>query len=165
MSIRILCFVVVAFFDCLQMAPSSPNKKTPAKKSGKRMKMDHNLFSSIPHFERYKNFFLKAGIIQERYVDLQDLRDTFILNCFEGRGWDKLLSGLPIVCEPLIREFYSNAVIREDELSCWVRGIEFTLDAHDIDDVLSLEGLEDHDFINYKDRMLSIETVQQRIGG
>ena len=64
-----------------------------------------------------------------------------------------------------MREFYSNAVIREDELSCWVRGTEFTLDAHDIDDVLGLEGLEDHDFINYKDRMLSIETVQQRIGG
>ena len=31
--------------------------------------------------------------------------------------------------------------------------------------MLGLKGLEDHDFINYKDRMLSIETVQQRIGG
>ena len=31
--------------------------------------------------------------------------------------------------------------------------------------MLGLEGLEDRDFINYKDRMLSIETVQQRIGG
>ena len=98
-------------------------------------------------------------------MDLEDLRDTFIPNCFEGRGWEKLLSDLPAVCEPLIREFYSNAVIKEDELSCWVRGTEFTLDAHDIDDVLGLEGLEDHDFINYKDRMLSIETIQQRIGG
>ena len=98
-------------------------------------------------------------------MDLEDLRDTFISNCFEGRAWDKLLNGLPVVCEPLIREFYSNAVIREDELSCWVRGTEFTLDAHDIDDVLGFEGLEDHDFINYKDSMLFIETVQQRIGG
>ena len=147
------------------MAPSSSKKKTPAKKTDKRMKMDHNLFRSISHFERYKNFFLKVGIIQERYVDLEDLRDTFIPSFFEGRGWKKLLSDLPVVCEPLIREFYSNAVIREDELSCWVRGTEFTLDAHNIDDVLGLEGLEDHDFINYKDRMLSIETVQQRIGG
>ena len=147
------------------MVPSSSNKKTPAKKADKRMKMDHNLFRSVPHFERYKNFFLRASIIQERYVDLEDLRDTFIPNCFEGRGWEKLLSDFPAVCEPLIREFYSNAVIREDELSGWVRGIEFTLDAHDIDDVLGLEGLKDHDFINYKDRMLSIETVQQKIGG
>ena len=31
--------------------------------------------------------------------------------------------------------------------------------------MLGLDGLEDHYFINYKDRMLSIETVQQRIGG
>ena len=112
----------MAFSACLQMTPSSPKKKTLAKKADKRMKIDHNLFRFVPHFERYKNFFLRAGIIQERYVDLEDLRDTFIPNCFEGRGWEKLLNDLPAVCEPLIREFYSNAVIREDELSCWVRG-------------------------------------------
>ena len=112
----------MAFSACLQMTPSSPKKKTPAKKADKRMKMDHNLFRSISHFERYKNFFLKASIIQERYVDLENLRDTFIPNCFEGRGWEKLLSDLLVVYEPLIREFYSNDVIKEDELSCWVRG-------------------------------------------
>ena len=31
--------------------------------------------------------------------------------------------------------------------------------------MLGLEGLEDQEFVNYKDRILSIETVQQRIGG
>ena len=31
--------------------------------------------------------------------------------------------------------------------------------------MLGLKGLDDHDFTNYKDRMLSIETVQSRIGG
>ena len=93
------------------------------------------------------------------------MKDTFIPSCFEGRGWDKLLSDLPAVCEPLIREFYANVVIREDELSCWVRRKEFIIDAHDIDEMLGLEGLEDHDFTNYKDKMLSIETVQTRIGG
>ena len=56
-------------------------------------------------------------------------------------------------------------MIRDDELSCWVRRKEFTIDAHDIDEVLGLEGLEDFDFTNYKDRMLSIETVQTHIGG
>ena len=39
------------------------------------------------------------------------------------------------------------------------------MDAHDIDDVLGLEGLEDQEFVNYKDKIVSIETVQQRIGG
>ena len=127
--------------------------------------MDHNLFRSIQHFDKYRDSFLRGTIIQERYVDLGDLKDTFIPSCFEGRGWDKLLSDLPAVCEPLIREFYANAVIREDELSCWVRRKEFTIDAHDIDEVLRLEGLEDSDFTNYKDRMLSIETIQTHIGG
>ena len=75
-STHVLYYVVVAFSDCLQMAPSSPKKKTPAKKADKRMKMDPNLFRSVFHFERYKDFFLKAGIIQERFVDLEDLRDT-----------------------------------------------------------------------------------------
>ena len=98
-------------------------------------------------------------------MDLVDLKDTLIPTCFEGRGWKKLLSGLPRVCEPLIRGFYSNVKIREDELDCWVRGHEFILDAHDIDEVLGLEGLEEYDFINYKDRMLSLETVQNCIGG
>ena len=70
-----------------------------------------------------------------------------------------MLSDLPVVCKPLIREFYANVVIREDELSCRVRRKEFTINAHDIDEVLGLEGLEDYDFSNYKDRMLSIETV------
>ena len=147
------------------MAPSPPKKKTPAKKADKRLKMDYDLFRSVQHFERYKDSFMKGTIIQERFVDLVDLKDTFIPTCFEGRGWEKLLSGLPRVCELLIREFYSNVKIREDELDWWVRGHEFTLDAHDIDEVLGLEGLEEYEFINYKDRMLSLETIQNRIGG
>ena len=155
----------MAFSTCLQMTPSPTKKKTPAKKSDKRMKMDHNLFRSVQHFERYKDSFMQGTIIQERFVDLGNLKDTFIPGCFEGRGRDKLLSDLPTVCEPLIREFYANAVIKEDELSCWVRRQEFTINAHDIDEVLGLEGLENHDFTNYKDRMLSIEIVQTCIGG
>ena len=87
------------------MAPSLLKKKTPAKKVDKRLKMDYDLFRSIQHFERYKDSFMKETIIHERFVDLVDLKDTFIPTCFEGRGWEKLLSGLPCVCEPLIREF------------------------------------------------------------
>ena len=146
------------------MAPSPPKKKNPAKKADKRLKMDYDLFRFVQHFERYKDSFMKGTIIQERFVDLVDLKDTFIPTCFEGRGWEKLLSGLPGVYEPLIRD-YSNVKIREDELDCWVKGHEFTLDAHDIDEVLGLKGLEEYEFINYKDRILSLETVQNCIGG
>ena len=66
----------------------------------------------------------------------------------------------------MIREFYANAILREDEINCWIRGHEFNIDIdlEDIDDVLGFEDLE-HDFTHYKDRMLSIETVQSHIGG
>ena len=84
-STHVLLYAVVASFDCSQMASSPPKKKTPAKKADKRLKMDSNLFRSVQHFERYKDFFLKAGIIQERFVDLEDLRQSFIPSCFEGR--------------------------------------------------------------------------------
>ena len=97
-------------------------------------------------------------------MDLVDLKDTFIPSCFQDRGWDKLLRDLPGVCEPLIREFYANAVLREDEINCWIRGHEFNIDLDDIDKVLGFENL-DHDFTHYKNRMLSIETVQSHIGG
>ena len=146
---------------CLRMALSPTEKKTTAKKSDKRLKMDNTKFRSL----QYRDFYLRATIIQERFEDLMDLKDTFIPSCFEDRGWERLLSDLPGMCEPLIREVYANAVLREDELNCWIIGKEFTIDASDIDNVLGLEGLDDHDFTNYKDRMLSIETVQSRIGG
>ena len=90
---------------CLHMAPSPTKKKTLAKKANKRLKMDHNVFRFVQQFERYKDSFLKGTIIQERFVDLGDLKDTFSLGCFEGKGWDKLLIDLPAICEPLIREF------------------------------------------------------------
>ena len=92
------------------MAPSPTKKKTPAKKADKRLKMDHNLFRSIQHFERYRDSFLRGTITQEMFVDLRDLKDTFIPSCFEGRGWDKLLSDLLAIYEPLIRKFYAKGI-------------------------------------------------------
>ena len=75
------------------------------------------------------------------------------------------MSDLPGVCEPLIREFYANAVLREHEINCWIRGHEFTIDVDDIDEVLGFEDMDDHDFTHYKDRMLSLETIQTHISG
>ena len=126
--------------------------------------MDNTQFRSTQNFERYTQFYQKSPIIQERFVDLANLKDYFIPGSFQDRGWDKLLGDLPGVIEPLIKEFYANAVLREDEINCWIRGHEFNIDLEDIDEVLGFEEL-DHDFTHYKDRMLSIETVQSHIGG
>ena len=68
---------------------------------------------------------------------------------------------MPGIFEPLIRELYAIAILREDEIN-W--GHEFNIDQDDIDEVLGFEEL-DHDFTHYKDKMLSIETIQSHIGG
>ena len=98
-------------------------------------------------------------------MDLINLKESFIPSCFEGRGWEKLLGDLPEVCEPLIREFYANAILRNDYLNCWVRGHEFTFDVGDIDGVLRHGDLDHDDFTLFKDRMISIEMIQSHIGG
>ena len=154
------CIVVFA----AMFSQMTPKKKTTTHCVDKRKKMDNTRFQSIQHFERYNQFYAKAPIIPKRFVDLTDLKDYLILGCFQDRGWDKFLCELPGVCEPLIREFYANAILREDEINCWIRGHEFNIDLEDIDDVLGFEDLK-HDFTHYKGRMLSIETVQSRIGG
>ena len=157
----VVLYVVVFAAMFLQM---TPKKKTTTHCADKRKKMDNTRFRSTKHFERYNQFYEKAPIIQERFVDLVDLKDYFIPGCFQDRGWEKLLGDLPRVCEPLIREFYANAILREDEINYWIRGHEFNIDLEDIDEVLGFEELE-LDFTHYKDRMLSIEMVQSHIGG
>ena len=146
-----LC-VVVFVVVFLQI---TPKKKTTTHRANKRNKMDNTQFRSTKHFERYNQFYEKALIIQERFVDLVDLKDYFISGCFQDRGWEKLLGDLPGVCEPLIYEFYANAILREDEINCWIRGHKFNIDFEDLE----------HDFTHYKDRILSIMMVQSHIGG
>ena len=72
-------------------------------------------------------------------MDLANLKDYFIPSCFTKRGWDRLLSGLPGVCDPLIWEFYTNAILQDEVIDCWVRSHEFTIEVEDIDEILGFE--------------------------
>ena len=76
-------------------------------------------------------------------MDLVDLKDYLILRCFAEKGWEKLLGDLLEVCEPPIREFYANAIFRNNYIDCWVKGNEFTLEVENIDDILG-QGDLDH---------------------
>ena len=97
-------------------------------------------------------------------MDLVNLKDYFIPRSFAKSGWVKLLSDLPRVCEPLIQEFYANAIPREDVINYWVKGHEFTIEVEDIDKVLGFGDVK-HDFTQFNDKTLSIETIQSHIGG
>ena len=59
----------------------TPKKKTTIQKADKRKKMDNTRFKSTK-LERYNQFYEKAPIIQERFMDLADLKDYFIPGCF-----------------------------------------------------------------------------------
>ena len=143
------------------MAP----RKTTTQHRDKKKCMDNSLFRSPQHYEQYSRHFEKTPIIQERFVNFVDLKDSFVPSYFKGRGWEKLLGDLPLVCESLIREFYANATLKEGFVECWVRGHAFTLDVGDINRSLGHGELDHEGFIPYKDRMVSLETVQSRIGG
>ena len=52
----------------------SYQEETTTKKGDKRLKMENYKFRSTQHFKRYKEYYIKATIIQERFVDLVDLK-------------------------------------------------------------------------------------------
>ena len=117
-----------------------------------------NTMSNIPiNLKQLQSF--------KKDTNLANLKDSSIPSCFEGLGWDKLLNELLRVCEPLIKEFYANASLKEDHIECWVRGHAFTLNMGDIDAILGLEKKDHEGFIPFKDRMVSLEFVLLRIGG
>ena len=65
----------------------------------------------------------------------------------------------------MIREFYANVSLKDDHIECWVRGCAFILDLDVINALLEL-GEQDHEgFIPFKDRMVSLESMQLYLGG
>ena len=98
-------------------------------------------------------------------MHLDDLWNSFIPSCFEGQGWSKLLGKFPRIYDPLIREFYANALLKEEHIECWVRGHEFTLDIEDINAMLGFEEQNHEGFTPFKDRMIFLESVQLRLDG
>ena len=78
-----LRYVVLCVVDFVAMfLQITPKKKTIAHRPDKRKKIDNTRFRSTQYFERYNQFFKKAPIIQEQFVDLVDLKDYFIPGCF-----------------------------------------------------------------------------------
>jgi len=60
----------------------------------------------------------------------------------------------------LIREFYSNASLKEDHIECCIRGHAFTLDRGDFDGKLRHEEQDHEEFIPFKD----LELIQLCLG-
>ena len=75
----------------------------------------------------FNDHYERAPIILERIVDINSLEGTFILDVFKERTWTKLLNPRGDMFEIIIREFFVNAIVESDHISCWLRGREFSI--------------------------------------
>ena len=77
---------------------------------------DPNKFRSYAAFQSHKNYFWNATPLLERPVDQSSLHDIDIPKWFAHKDWNYLLSDLDDAYEDLVKEFYANAIVEEDEL-------------------------------------------------
>ena len=71
-------------------------------------------------------------------MDIESLENTFIPEVFKERTWTKLLNPSGEVYECIIKEFFANAFVEDDHISCWVRGKEFTVSRESIQELLEI---------------------------
>ena len=116
----------------------SPRKKIAAKKTAKRPRFSLNSFRNDDANMAYIDHYKKASIVLERNVDIESLRNTFILEVFKERTWTKLLNLIGDVYDYIIREFFANAFVEGDHINCWVTGREFTVLRDSIQELLEI---------------------------
>ena len=88
---------------------------------------DPNLFKSYAAFQTYTSHFRDAPLLVERAVDQPSLLDINVPIWFATKDWNFLLSNLKDAYENLVKEFYANAIVKGEEIKCWVRGKRFSV--------------------------------------
>ena len=88
---------------------------------------DLNKFRTYAAFQTHEKYFRDAKPLLERVLDQSSLSDIDIPKWFATKDWNYLLSTLDDTYENLVKEFYANAIVEEDELKCWVRGKTFSV--------------------------------------
>ena len=74
----------------------------------------------------------------EKVVQMESLKDTFILKVFKDRTCTKLLNPSGVVYLGIIKEFFSNANVEENHINYWVRHKEFVITREIIQDFLEV---------------------------
>ena len=111
-------FVHVFLFVLCSIVQMSPTKNVATKKSSKRARTDSDHFKSVEAAMKYNDYYKDKTIIMERVVHLETLEDTFIPEVFKERTWTKLLNPVGVVYSKIIREFFSNATMEDDNIVC-----------------------------------------------
>ena len=99
---------------------------------------DPNLFRSYATFQTYTSQFQDAPLLIERAVDQHSLRNTDIPIWFATKDWNFLLLDLEDAYDNLVKEFYANSIVEEEEIKCWVRGKWFSVTPVYLTDILNI---------------------------
>ena len=104
-------------------------------------------------------------IIVEREVNLDSISQTFIPEVFRDWTWTKLLNGSTKVWDPIIQEFFLNAIMECEHLNCWVRGRQFYITLELIQDLLEVHPIIPNSTLPYDGRRTKITFAIEVLGG
>ena len=85
-------------------------------------------------------------------VKFDTLGTTFIPRIFDAKNRAYLFGNFEDPIDELVKEFYSNAIYTGVELTCKVRGKEFSINPNYIAKVLLITRPENVDLTSYDDR-------------
>ena len=102
---------------------------------------DPNKFRTYATFQTHEKYFKDAKPLLERVLDQSSLSDTDFPKWFATKDWNYLLTTLDDTYENLVKEFYANAIVKEDELKCWVRGKTFSVTPTYLAEILHINRL------------------------
>lgn len=103
--------------------------------------------------------------IVESEVNLDSLSQTFILEVFKDWTWTKLLNRSTNVWDPIIREFFSNAIVEGERLNCRVKGRQFYVTPELIQDLLEVHPVILESTLPYDGRRTKITFAVEVLGG
>ena len=104
-------------------------------------------------------------IIVEREVNLDSISQTFIPEVFRDWTWTKLLNGSTKVWDPIIQEFFLNAIVECEHLNCWVRGRQLYITLELIQDLLEVHPIIPNSTLPYDGRRTKITFAIEVLGG
>ena len=106
------------FVLCVNVQMSPTKHSTSKKPTSKHARTDSDNFKSMEANLKYNDCYKRTTIIMERVVKLDTLEDTYIPAMFRERTWTKLLNPVGVVYSKIIKEFFSNASVKGDNINC-----------------------------------------------
>ena len=59
--------------------------------------------------------------------------------------------------ECIVKEFFANAFMEDDQISCWVRGKEFTVSRESVEELLESHPMTPDTSLHYDERKENLE--------